>query len=110
MIVSLTVVFGGSAGIFEWVIFLISATITILANLIGLGHYQYALNAGNASIVVPAQQIPQQIAPIIIYFVIYQFASPSPYSLYFLVVGIVLVCFAGFFLGKRQASLEQIKT
>jgi hypothetical protein len=110
MIVSLTVVFGGSAGIFEWVIFLISATITILANLIGLGHYQYALNAGNASIVVPVQQIPQQIAPIIIYFVIYQFASPSPYSLYFLVVGIVLVCFAGFFLGKRQASLEQIKT
>ncbi len=109
MIVSLTVVFGESAGIFEWVIFLISVTITILANVIGIGHYQYALNAGNASIVVPLQQIPQQIAPIIIYFIIYQLSSPSPYSLYFLVVGIALICFAGFFLGRRQASLEQIK-
>jgi hypothetical protein len=110
MIVSLIVVFGGSAGIFEWVIFLISATVAILANVIGLGHYQYALNAGNASIIVPVQQIPQQIAPIIIYFLIYQFSSPSPYSPYFLVVGVVLICFAGFFLGKRQASLEHIRT
>jgi multidrug transporter EmrE-like cation transporter len=110
MIVSLTVVLGGMAGIFGWEIFLISVAITILANLIGLGHYQYALNAGNASIVVPVQQIPQQIAPIIIYFLIYQFVSPFPYSLYFLVVGTVLICFAGFMLGKRQASLEQLRT
>ena len=110
MIVSLTVIFGGSAGIFGWEVFLISVTITALADVVGLGHYQYALNAGNASIVVPIQQIPQQIAPIIIYFLIYQFASPSPYSLYFLVGGTVLICLAGFSLGKRQASLEQIKT
>ena len=110
MIVSLTTVLGGSATIFVWAVFLISAAIVILANVVGLGHYQYALSAGNASIVVPVQQIPQQIAPIIIYFLIYQFASPSPYSICFLLVGIVLICLAGFFLGKRQATVEKIKT
>jgi len=82
----------------------------VLVNLIGLGHYQYALNAGNASIVVPVQQIPQQIAPILIYFLIYQFAAPAEYSVYLMVIGIGLICIAGFFLGKRQATLEQIKT
>lgn len=109
-IISITLVLGGSASIFEWVIFLIAAVPTVLANVIGLGHYQYALNAGNASIVVPVQQIPQQIAPILIYFLIYQFASPTVYSVYLMLAGVVLICIAGFFLGKRQASLEQIKS
>ncbi|HME51515.1 MAG TPA: hypothetical protein VKM55_04815 [Candidatus Lokiarchaeia archaeon] len=109
-IISMTSVFGGSASVFEWVFFLISAVITVFVNLIGLGHYQYALNAGNASIVVPVQQIPQQIAPILIYFLIYQFPAPTEYSVYLMGIGIGLICIAGFFLGKRQGSLEQIKS
>ncbi len=110
MIVSITAVFGGGAGLFEWVIFLISAAIIVLADINGLGHYQYALNAGNASIVVPVQQMPQQIAPIIIYFLIYHLPSPTPYSGYLMVAGVILVCIAGFLLGKRQATLERIKS
>ena len=109
-IISITAVFGGSASVFEWVVFLIAAVITVLANVIGLGHLQYALNAGNASIVVPVQQIPQQIAPILIYFLIYQFPAPTEYSVYLMTIGIGLICIAGFFLGKRQATLEQIKS
>ncbi len=110
LIISVVPVFGGTAGAFEWIIFLIAAPIIVLVNLFGLGHYQYALNAGNASIVVPVQQMPQQIAPIITYFVIYQFIAPTEYSIYLLVVGIILICIAGFALGKRQATLEQIKS
>jgi multidrug transporter EmrE-like cation transporter len=109
-IISFATVLGGNASLSDWIIFLIAALITVFANLFGLGHYQYALNAGNASIVVPVQQIPQQIGPILIYFLIYQFAPPTAYSIYLLSVGIVLICIAGFFLGKRQATLERIKT
>ncbi|HMF30242.1 MAG TPA: hypothetical protein VKK79_02415, partial [Candidatus Lokiarchaeia archaeon] len=108
-IISFASVFAPSPAIVVWVIFLIAATITVLANVIGLGHYQYALNAGNASIVVPVQQIPQQIAPIITYFLIYELPSPTPYSFYLLLVGVILICIAGFLLGKRQATLEKIK-
>ncbi|OLS13972.1 MAG: hypothetical protein RBG13Loki_2368 [Promethearchaeota archaeon CR_4] len=109
LIISLGSLFSGTAGAFEWVIFLIAAIITLIVNLLGLGHYQYALNAGNASIVVPVQQIPQQIAPIFTYFVIYQFIAPTDYSIYFIVIAILLICIAGFVFGKRQAKLEQIK-
>ncbi len=109
MIISIIAVFSGSAGVFEWMLFLISAAIVVLTNITGIGHYQYALNAGNASIVVPVQQIPQQIAPILIYFFIYQFLPPTAYSGYLMGVGVLLICIAGLFLGKRQATLEKIK-
>jgi uncharacterized membrane protein len=110
LIISVVPVLGGTAGELEWGLFLIAGIITILTNLFGIGHYQYALSSGNASIVVPVQQIPQQVAPILIYFLIYQFYPPTDNSIYLMVVGIILICIAGFALGKRQATLEKIKS
>jgi hypothetical protein len=109
LIVSIGPVLGGTAGALEWTVFPIAASIVALASLIGLGHYQYALNTGNASIVVPFQQIPQQVAPALVYYLIYQLDSPTGYSPYLLLAGIVLICIAGFALGKRQAALDRIK-
>jgi hypothetical protein len=68
---------------------------------------QRAFSEGNASIVIPIQQIPQQIAPVIIYFFIYNLAAPTK-SFFFLGVGIILVVFAGFILSRRQAELEKV--
>jgi drug/metabolite transporter (DMT)-like permease len=92
-----------------WVVFIISAIVVVVVNVMGLGHYQYALEAGNASQVVPMQQLPQQVAPIIIYYFIYQFPSPTVYSLPLLIIGITLIMISGFILGSRQAALEKIK-
>jgi uncharacterized membrane protein len=109
MFYSIGPVFSGSANSYIWVVFLISVVIAVLSNCIGLIHYQFALESGNASIVVPIQQIPQQIAPIFTFYFIYSLSSPQPYSLAFLIIGIVMICIAGFLLAQRQASLEKIK-
>jgi drug/metabolite transporter (DMT)-like permease len=98
-----------SGGLVAWVVFIIAVIFVAVGNALGLGHYQYALEAGNASLVVPMQQLPQQIAPIIIYYLIYQFLSPTEYSLLLLLVGIILIMTAGFILASRQAALEKIK-
>ncbi|WP_371804829.1 hypothetical protein [Candidatus Lokiarchaeum ossiferum] len=99
-------IFESSATIIIWVVFGIGLVVTIVVNVLGISHYQYALEAGNASLVVPLQQLPQQIAPILIYYFIYQLNSPTNYSFILLVVGIILILIAGAILANRQIALE----
>ncbi|MBD3352141.1 MAG: hypothetical protein GF364_11695 [Candidatus Lokiarchaeota archaeon] len=108
-IVSISEVFSGSSDGFVWFAFLIGIFMFAGANVLGIGHSQHALNSGNASIVVPIQQVPQQIAPIIIYYGIYQFSSPHSYSLATLIIGIIFIVVSAVILGKKQAMLEKIK-
>lgn len=106
---SLVPVFSGSAETVEWVIFFVGLIYVAVGNMFGIIHYQNALNAGKASIITPVQQMPQQIAPIITFYVIYQLASPKVYSLPFLIVAISLIITASFLLAQRQVALEKIK-
>lgn len=107
-IVSLTQVFSGTLDLFTWIFFFLGIIMFAGANVLGIAHSQHALNSGNASIVVPIQQVPQQISPIIIYYGIYQFSSPNEYSLIFLVLGIAFISISAFILAKKQAMLEKI--
>ena len=91
-----------------WGFFFLSTFVVVCGNVVGVLHYQYALNSGNASIVVPVQQMPQQIAPILIFFWVYQLPVPTVYSLPFEIIAMALICIAAFILGQRQASLEKI--
>ncbi|MHA1244904.1 MAG: DMT family transporter [Candidatus Heimdallarchaeota archaeon] len=88
------------------ILLIISVLIVSVINVLGIGHLQDAFKHGDASMVYPIGQIPQQIAPIIIFYGIYLKSSPKGYSLYFLLVGIILICVAGFLLGRRQGQLE----
>ncbi|MHA1125807.1 MAG: DMT family transporter [Candidatus Heimdallarchaeota archaeon] len=88
------------------ILLIISVLIVSVINVLGIGHLQDAFKYGNASLVYPIGTIPQQIAPIIIFYGIYLKDSPQVYSLYFLLVGIILICIAGFLLGRRQGQLE----
>lgn len=99
-------IFSGSSERVIWIVFSIGVFVTIVVNILGVSHYQYALEAGNASVVVPMQQIPQQIAPILIYYSIYQLKSPHPYSLLLLVCGIILILIAGIILANRQIEFS----
>jgi len=88
------------------ILLIISVLIVSVINVLGIGHLQDAFKHADASLVYPIGQIPQQIAPIIIFYGIYLKNSPLIYSLYFLLVGIILICVAGFLLGRRQGQLE----
>lgn len=94
--------------IINWIVMVLSIIVIVIGNVLGMGHLQHALNQGNASIVVPVQQLPQQIAPVFIFFWVYNLPTPKSSSSYFLITGILLIIITGFLLAKRQSKLEDI--
>ena len=97
----------GSGDIQALPVFVVSFLIVVLGGILGIIHFQHAMAEGNASIVIPIQQIPQQVAPIFIYFVIYMLAVPGVWSYFYVISGILLIIAAGFILSRRQAELEK---
>jgi drug/metabolite transporter (DMT)-like permease len=88
------------------------ASIVLVAytGIMGMVHFQKALAEGNASIIIPLNQMPQQIAPIVIFFFVYALPAPGLGSYFFMSGGIVLITVAGFMLGRRQAQIEKTIT
>ncbi|MFW5780384.1 MAG: hypothetical protein ACOCWI_02905 [Bacillota bacterium] len=84
------------------------AAIVSLANIFGIIHMQHAMAEANASIVIPIHQVPQQISPIIIYFLIYMLAAPSVLSYFFIIIGMSMIIYAGFILSRRQKQIDKL--
>jgi len=91
------------------ILFIISLLIVGVISMLGIAHMQDAFRHGNASIVYPLGGVPQQIAPVILFYGIYLKSSPQTYSIYLLLVGIIIVLTAGFLLGRKQGLLETME-
>lgn len=89
-------------------ILVVAGTIVALANFFGIIHFQHAMSEGNASIVIPIQQVPQQLSPVFIYFLIYALTAPSAASYFYLIFGMGLIIVAAFILSRRQTQLESV--
>jgi hypothetical protein len=107
---------GVIANIFTWsfnlgelVLFIISCIILILSNVLGVYTIQKSFTVGQASNLVPIQQVPTLLAPIAIYFLIFLLTPPSVFSAFYLIFGITLIIISSFLLGKRSAQIEEIK-
>jgi hypothetical protein len=105
----LTHVFEGSAVLLEIVIFIIATFMLILNNIIGLTSIQKAFRTGQASNLIPIQQVPIQIAPPFYYLAVFLLPIQNLSSILFLSSGIILIIVSSFLLGKRQAAIEKIK-
>jgi drug/metabolite transporter (DMT)-like permease len=105
----ITDIFSGTFNLAQIVIFMLSVIILILTNVFGLATIQLAYRVGQASNMVPIQQVPTLIAPIFIYFLIFLLAPPSIFSVIYLITGIILIGTSSFLLGKRSAQMEEIK-
>lgn len=105
----ITDIFNGTFNLAQIVIFILSVIILILSNVFGLATIQLAYRVGQASNMVPIQQVPTLIAPIFIYFSIFLLVPPSVFSVIYLIVGIILIGTSSFLLGKRSAQMEEIK-
>ncbi len=102
-------IFSGTFNLGEMLLFIISCIILILSNVLGVMTIQKSFTVGQASNLVPIQQIPTLLAPIVIYFLIFLLTPPSVFSIYYLIIGITLIIISSFLLGKRSAQLEEIK-
>jgi len=102
-------VFSGVFNIAQIIIFIVSAIILILANIMGLATIQHAYRVGQASNMIPIQHVPVLIAPICIYFLIFLLIPPSFLSIIYLISSIILIMTSAFLLGRRLAQMEVIK-
>jgi protein-S-isoprenylcysteine O-methyltransferase Ste14 len=102
-------VFAGQFMAGELILFIAASIILPLTNVIGIGVLQRAYTRGQASNLIPIQQVPIQILPILIYFAVFLFPAPSDLSILLAIVSVVLIIGSSFLLGQRQAMIENIK-
>lgn len=101
-------IFGGVGVTIDFIILAISSFILIYTNLVGISTLQKGFSRGQASNLIPIQQVPMQTSPIIVYFFIFKLIS-TPLNIFYILIGICMIIYSGFLLGKRQAQMEQIK-
>jgi drug/metabolite transporter (DMT)-like permease len=103
------IVLRGNGTAVQVVFFVVACIIMILVNLLAIRQTQEAFKFADAHNVIPMQQIPVQIAPILYYFSVFSLDSPSSRSVAYIMIGVILIIISGFFLSRRQSELEQIQ-
>jgi hypothetical protein len=99
-------VFGGQGTTAQIVLFVIASVILVVTNVIGTWQTQMAFKFAQASNVIPVQQVPIQITPILVYFYVFSLTPPKSISGVYIVSGVFLIIVSGFLLGRRQAEPE----
>lgn len=102
-------VFDGKASWGELIWFISASIILPLVNIIGTFRLQSAFKSGQASNLVPIQQVPIQIAPIFVYFLVFLLLAPNLFSTLYMFVGVAFIIVSSFLLGKRKAQMDEIK-
>jgi len=103
LILTINRVFAGTARDIQLAIFIFSCFILVSTNLLGIRHTQEAYQYAPASKVQPILQIPTQIIPILIYFIVYQRAT-NGIALLYIPLGVLMIISSGFLLGKRKVE------
>lgn len=101
-------VFQGIASLLEIVVFVLSIIILMLTNIFGLTSIQKAFIEGQASNLIPIQQVPIQIIPPFYFISVFMLPITNISSIFLLIMGIIFILISSFLLGKRQAQLEKI--
>jgi drug/metabolite transporter (DMT)-like permease len=94
----------------ELTLFILAALILVLTNVFGISTIQDSFRVGHASLMVPIQQIPIQVAPAFVYIAVFMLSPPfGSHSLLLLGLGIGLILVSSFLLAKRQVQIQAIK-
>lgn len=102
-------VLSGNFILTQLIIFAVSIIFLIISNILGLATIQQAFKVGQASNMIPIQQVPTLTIPIFIYFSVFLMVPPTIVSVILLIIGVILIMISTFLLGKRSAKMEEIK-
>jgi len=102
-------VFGGTANLGEFILFIVSAVILIVASIIGTMEIQQSFKVANASLMIPIQQVPIQITPVIAYFFVFTLMPSTYMPIIYVIISVSLILYSSFLLANRQQKLETIK-
>jgi hypothetical protein len=99
-------VFSGVATAGEWVFFVLSCVLTTFGTVIATANQQAAFKYGQASTLTTLQQVPTQLAPAIVYLLVFELSPPLWYSLPLLFVGTVLMFVSFYLLAGRKVAIS----
>jgi hypothetical protein len=105
----ITHVFEGTSSVAEFILFIISCAILVFSNFYAIVKLQNSYKYGQASNMAPIALVPQQIAPLFVYFWVFMLSPPNEISIFYMLVGVALILISSFILSKRQARIEEIK-
>jgi hypothetical protein len=89
------------------IIYIIIAIVMIPSlTLISLIKSQHAFKYGQASYLIPIQQVPFQIIPIFIYFLVFLLMPKNYLSIVYMIIGISLILVSSMLLVKRQTQMQ----
>lgn len=106
LIATIVHVFDGTFILVELWLFIAACFTLVLSNMYAVVSIQNAFKTGQASLLIPIQQVPYQIIPGFVYMVVFFLALPTPFSLVWFLIGIGLTIVSSFLLGQRQVLLE----
>jgi hypothetical protein len=74
----------------------------VLTNLFGIAELQRAFRVSRAAVAVPLQTLPTQVAPGLVYLLVFRLPPPSRAALWLFALGAGLILISSFLLGRRQ--------
>jgi hypothetical protein len=97
---------GGLFSSSDLIFAIIATTIAAAGSVLGVTETQRAFQMGDATRLVPIQAVPQQILPVITFFIVFQL-TPAKQNAFFLAgAGVILVLLGSTLLARRQVALQ----
>ncbi len=96
--------FRGELGLPVWAMFAFGSAALVLTNLFGIAELQKAFRVSRAAVAVPLQTLPTQIAPGLVYLLVFRLPPPSRGSLWLFALGAGLILISSFLIGWREPA------
>jgi hypothetical protein len=94
--------FRGELGPPVWAMFAFGSAALVLTNLFGIAELQRAFRWSRAAVAVPLQTLPTQVAPGLVYLLVFRLPPPSRASLWLFALGVGLILASSFLIGRRE--------
>lgn len=85
-----------------WAMFTFGSAALVLANLFGIAELQRAFRVSRAAAAVPLQTLPTQVAPALVYLLVFRLPPPSRAALRQFALGACLIVASALLIGWRQ--------
>ena len=96
--------FRGELELAVWAMFAFGSVALVLTNLFGIAELQRAFRVSRAAVAVPLQTLPTQVAPGLVYLLVFRLPPPSRASLWLFALGACLILASSFLIGRRQSG------
>ncbi len=96
--------FRGELGPAVWAMFAFGSAALVLTNLFGIAELQRSFRVSRAAVAVPLQNLPQQLAPALVYLLVFGLPPPSRAALWQFGLGACLILASSFLIGSRQGD------